>query len=88
MTHQEIDGIVFLNEPLVVDHFDFAFTHLDCDAIIENRTPDAYETDRIVAYSTSKEKNDLLWEIFHDRYADGNYLISRHISKEQMNAIF
>ena len=88
MKMHEENGIVYYDEPYRVNYLDFLYQHLDCDAIIKRDDAGTYENVQIVAYSVAKEKNELLWRIFREKYTGSDYVIGSHISKERINAIF
>ena len=88
MATTEQDGIVFFDKPKTVDYLEFLFDHIGCDMIITMESADRGNTNDVVAFASSKEKNPTLRRIFKTRYNNGKYLIHHHISEEQANGIF
>ena len=54
------------NPPEVMDRYEFQFSHLDCDCIIDKSEESHTKKVKIIAYATSKGGNLALRKYFHD----------------------
>ena len=87
MRNNTNDGVIHFDEPKVLNFYEFAYKHLNCDSIAVAATVDTPLAMQIVAYASSKEYNSTLLDLFLKKYQNGKYVIMRHISDKEVDAI-
>lgn len=75
------------NPPEVMDRYEFQFSHLDCDCIIDKSEESHTKKVKIIAYATSKEGNLALRKYFHEQGYSNTYKILRGIGSKEVNSI-
>ncbi len=80
-------GIIVLNEPLIVNQYDFLYRHLDCDSIIGDNEDPNDPVVKVLAYAESEKYNDRLEEFFFEKGYDKKYWILQGIDSKEVNCI-
>ena len=82
-----IKGIICYDVPLITNFYEFAFQHLNCDSIALKDSLKDPKSTAIIAYATSMDYNLALRKLFEKKYQGGKYIIMRHISDKEVDAI-
>lgn len=83
-----VDGLVYFDTPYKVNFVKFGYAHLDCDSIVTKESVLLGEAEvDVICYSSSKEYNDKLREIFNAKYKGKGYCLMQRISSAEANSI-
>jgi len=88
MQVKNVNGIIYFEEPYIVNFVTFGYDHLDCDSIITRRSALSGKAEvELICYASSKEYNNRLRELINTRYNGNDYCIMQRISSEEASCI-
>ena len=82
-SHKE-NGIIYFDEPRLVQSVDFLMEHLDCDFIIDP-VDDSLDYVYVLAVAENKDANQELNKVFKQKF--NGYKIVQGMNSQEVNAI-
>lgn len=81
------NGIVFYDNPMMIDKYKFLYEHLDCDSIIKINEDVNDRIVYVIACAKQKEFNGALEDLYYKKNYSGKYVIMQGIDSREVNSI-